>query len=433
MLNNKSKSSKLTINNKSKGFKRIKIPMVYDKNKNNFNFIDNLKSEKNNFLDKILISNKISKYNKSYHNKYIKSKNLVLTSKVNMIEKNNKSLQLNYDILEGDIFNYSTATKSKILNNTNNKEIIDIKSLSSRSNEYINNIYTYNKNFVKTVISADSVVNRLIRGFFTAVPFVNIKRSRRIDVKRRRNSFNNIFVSKPLIKHTNNTVKITIFLFNKKREVLINKIKDLNKYIVSLYNEPTKFKYTKLNLKNNFISKYIYNAFNIKHKNKIIKFKSLFVYYPLFKFNLYDGFSFVKKKNMTPNIYINLTLYKHLQNNTLIQYYYNNLKSCLTYYKKNKKYINGKKNINLFNKYYSLFNINKFEVFNNTSNSLSKYNIYTNKYKKILNISTYNIFSKYINKNINMHKNTSVLSNDSLNSYMNYNDVLNSDYLSNIL
>lgn len=93
--------------------------------------------------------------------------------------------------------------------------------------EWYNSVYTYNKNTIKLLPVADTVIINFIRSYFN---FYNTKfekklRFSRLKTWQRRLSANRIIVSKAEIKHTNDKVFITIYLYNRQKRYIINKIK----------------------------------------------------------------------------------------------------------------------------------------------------------------------------------------------------------------
>jgi hypothetical protein len=104
------------------------------------------------------------------------------------------------------------------------------KSLPPSTKQWMNSVYSFNKNFTKSLPSVDIIVTKIMKGFFTINPLANNpggKKSRLVQRRFKRLSLNRIFVSKPEIKHSNNKVFITVYLFNKKKRSLLHKLKDL--------------------------------------------------------------------------------------------------------------------------------------------------------------------------------------------------------------
>lgn len=90
--------------------------------------------------------------------------------------------------------------------------------------QWFNGIYSYNKNYIKSIPSADNIVSRIIKNFFSVQSLDNNKdkKKTKLSIRRfKRLSLNKILVGKPEIKHNNNVAIITLYLFNKKRKSLL--------------------------------------------------------------------------------------------------------------------------------------------------------------------------------------------------------------------
>ena len=78
---------------------------------------------------------------------------------------------------------------------------------------------------MKNIPSVDNIVNKMIKSFFSINALDNNpegKKSRLIQRRYKRLSLNKIFVSKSEIKHSNNKVIVTVYLFNKKRNTQLS-------------------------------------------------------------------------------------------------------------------------------------------------------------------------------------------------------------------
>lgn len=131
-------------------------------------------------------------------------------------EKNMKSNFFNKKNMKSTLFN----KKSKL---SINKPLIYIKNDTGKrrhftpaAQEWYNSIYTYNANYVKNLIPADKNLMALLKSYFNAQlnkEFLKTntkplqKRFKRLSTKR-------TFVGKGHLKHTNNKVIITFFIYN---------------------------------------------------------------------------------------------------------------------------------------------------------------------------------------------------------------------------
>lgn len=111
----------------------------------------------------------------------------------------------------------------------NNNNIGDTRHYPPASQEWFNSIYSYNKNLTKTLPIVDNTVYKLIKSYFNLNPLANNKKSSRVQVRFKRLSLNRILLSRAEMKHTNNKVIITVYLYNKNKKFFLYKLKDLYK------------------------------------------------------------------------------------------------------------------------------------------------------------------------------------------------------------
>ena len=98
--------------------------------------------------------------------------------------------------------------------------------------EWNNSIYAYNNNTVKVLPSADKITSKLIKGYFNSYSRKLLNRvkkikSRRFYVKRARFSTNRMLASKAELKHTNEKVSITVYVYNSEGNHYLNIIKNI--------------------------------------------------------------------------------------------------------------------------------------------------------------------------------------------------------------
>jgi hypothetical protein len=95
------------------------------------------------------------------------------------------------------------------------------------SQEWIDGIYSYNKNYNKTLPVADSIVNKLVKSYFNMTPIQNGKKSKRVEIRFRRLSLNRLLVSSAGVKHGNDSITLTVYIYNKNRKFIFYKLKDI--------------------------------------------------------------------------------------------------------------------------------------------------------------------------------------------------------------
>jgi hypothetical protein len=77
---------------------------------------------------------------------------------------------------------------------------------------------------MKSLATTDNVVNKLIKNYFSLTPLYMNKIFKRVPKRRSFFSVNKIYVSKGEMKHTNNSVILTYYTFNKEKIYFIRKL-----------------------------------------------------------------------------------------------------------------------------------------------------------------------------------------------------------------
>ena len=117
-------------------------------------------------------------------------------------------------------------TKQEKKQNWNNNFVGKPRHYPPANKEWFNSIYAYNNNTVRLLPATDKSILKLIKNYFN---FYSRKlekkvRSRRLRIRVRRLSTNRMLVSRPEIKHTNDKVIITLFVYNRQNKYYLNKI-----------------------------------------------------------------------------------------------------------------------------------------------------------------------------------------------------------------
>lgn len=303
------------------------------------------------------------------------------------------------------------------------------------SKQWVNSTYTYNKSFNKLIPLTNSFVDKLIKGFFSLLnrdnnldldkktKFVHRKRS---IYRRNKSSINKIWLSKSETKHTNDKVIITIYMYNKKRNVCIYKLKNMYREIL-LYsgnvkpNNPHLFRTG--NNKNLFLLSKGYNGNKYKklirllYLNKLSKkptltFKKKYTFYK--KITSYNSkVSLLNKKQennnrLLFNINKKVLNNKYLSNKTLSDRYINKKRVTLETLGMNKRDVEINKDTKNLTKKFRAFTFhkssfkslyNKPDLFNatNKSTKISLSNFIKVIAKKNI-ISIRNMYSAFIGK-----------------------------------
>ena len=93
--------------------------------------------------------------------------------------------------------------------------------------EWSNSIYSYNNINVKNISNAQKNLIILIRSYFNFYLNSKLFFTKQIISKSKRLSINKILFSKAELKHTNDKVVITLYVYNEEKRILFNKLKRL--------------------------------------------------------------------------------------------------------------------------------------------------------------------------------------------------------------
>ena len=173
--------------------------------------VESSKKLKNGKIDYAYFTNQEINKNKLLN---LAPKNNSLPSNLNIFNKKLNKFDLNNRNLKG-----------KVEDNFAGKP----KHYPPANKEWFNSVYTYNKNSNKLLPVSDKVVYKLLKSYFNLYSHDIEKRrkSRRIRPRVRRLSINRILVSKAELKHTNDKVIITIYVYNRQNKYYLNKIKKI--------------------------------------------------------------------------------------------------------------------------------------------------------------------------------------------------------------
>nr|YP_010743649.1 hypothetical protein QAZ32_mgp44 [Diaporthe sojae]WET30395.1 hypothetical protein [Diaporthe sojae] len=217
----------------------------------------------------------------------------------------------------------TTILKTNVKNNSKlrpfNKIMGDVGKMQyfpAWSKEWRNSVYHYNSNLIKNFPVYDLNIYKIIKSYFNMFFNHQFLKYDYIRPKRRRLSFNKIFLARPEIKHTNSKAIITLYAFNREKFALLKKIKILTK----LTKKIIKF---------------------VQRKNSLLKIENIF-----FKFNMI--FAILKNRNLLQDFYA----------------YYSTLKTSKIKAKEQaNKWIKliFKKELTLIRKYKFRLNLNKYK------------------------------------------------------------------------
>lgn len=92
------------------------------------------------------------------------------------------------------------------------------------SKEWKDSVYSYNNKYIRDLPFKDERVSTLIRNHLSLIPAKKSTKSRRMRMLIRRSSTKNLFVSKPEIKQTSDKAIITVYLFDRQKQLFKNKL-----------------------------------------------------------------------------------------------------------------------------------------------------------------------------------------------------------------
>jgi Mitochondrial ribosomal protein (VAR1) len=184
--------------------------------------MNNIKTDKNN----------VQNSNISVLYRPVGFKNRVLNRKYNKpIWGDNQIIETKKVLIDEPLIFNKMESPIKPLRYINN-DTGKMRHFTPGAQEWFNNIYSYNKNYVKLLPIADKNIMNLLKTYFNF--FINHKiiKTKRIANRYRKLSANKVFVGKGELKHTNEKLIITSYVYNAEQLYLKSITKKLTK---SLY------------------------------------------------------------------------------------------------------------------------------------------------------------------------------------------------------
>lgn len=132
----------------------------------------------------------------------------------------------------------SKNVKPRNLNHSIENPEGEIRHFSPANKEWHSSVYSYNNNnYNKNIPAIDKTLNNLILNYFNLYfrneSLKRKRKSRRMHVMQIRRGTNRIFVSKGELKHTNDKIAITLYLYNEEKRLLMNKLSKFFKVMYS--------------------------------------------------------------------------------------------------------------------------------------------------------------------------------------------------------
>ena len=228
-------------------------------------------------------------------------------SKINNISFNIQRAQKLSKVCNTKLFNNFFNKNSKTINlKPKRGDVGLVRYLPSYSKEWRNIIYSFDKNNIKNLPINSKYINLILQSYFNM--FFNKlnlsvkgfgRRNTSWNWRKKRKNVRKIFLSDAEIKHTNNKVKITLYIINREKKILKNKYTKLYKKIsnnlfkrsIYVYKNHVNNLYSYLEKKYRIRNEYFLEAFAenfkinkknyVKHKlnyiNHFIKLNNLLV------------------------------------------------------------------------------------------------------------------------------------------------------------
>ena len=189
------------------------------------------------------------------------------------------------EILKNNRFNGEFLTINNKMEVLNNSQVTDTKNVEKNrilypyfTKEWASSIYSYNKSYIKPLVSLDFILNKLIKSYINmSKDNVKILFKRRRDNKIRY-SANRTYSSTAELNHTNKIIFITLYLYNKKKlsfERSLRKLMALIRFKKRIINRKTIFRLNHKNrlfhsLKNNFFISRRWNMLTFKNVTNVV-------------------------------------------------------------------------------------------------------------------------------------------------------------------
>ena len=176
------------------------------------------------------------------------------------------------------INNYILKKNTKTQSKSEKGEYINTIYYPFSSKEWFTNIYSYNKSYVKSLITNDTVLNKLLQSYCNMLQDkikILFKRRR---YNKTRYSANKLYTSRAELNHTNTKIFITLYLYNKQKSFIEQYIRKIITWTIlkkKIVEEKTIFVLNHKNrllhlLKNSFFISKKWNTVFLKKMNNIL-------------------------------------------------------------------------------------------------------------------------------------------------------------------
>jgi len=186
----------------------------------------------------------------------------------------------------------------KILSKSDKNQYKNIIYYPTSTKEWFNSIYSYNKSYIKSLITKYNILNSLFKSYFNMFENrIKILYKRR-RASKNRYSANKIYVSRAELKHTNTKLLIILYTYNKQKSLIERNIRKLIKLTT----------YEKHLIEDNI-------EIIRKHKNRLE-----YIFKRFFYFKKWENILFKKTNNLFKNIILKIKK-KHVKSHKMYMYY----------------------------------------------------------------------------------------------------------------
>jgi hypothetical protein len=119
----------------------------------------------------------------------------------------------------------------KTKSNSERKEYNNIIFYPSSGKEWFSSVYSYNKSYIKSLISYDAVLNKLLRSYCNMLIYKKKKLFKRRRDNKLRYSANKIYAARAELNHTNTKLYITLYIYNKQKSSIERYIRKITTLI----------------------------------------------------------------------------------------------------------------------------------------------------------------------------------------------------------
>ena len=117
--------------------------------------------------------------------------------------------------------------KNEMKSNSVKNEYNNLIIYPSSSKEWLSSVYSYNKSFIKTLISKDAVLKKLFNSYFNMLPYKKKTLFKRRRDNKARYSAKKIYVSRAEMEHSNTKLSIILHVYNKKKSSIKRDIRKI--------------------------------------------------------------------------------------------------------------------------------------------------------------------------------------------------------------